>query len=259
MTDCSTDIIYAIGGKVAEMMRAQGGFYSNPPPGLKDPMEWTHGHRFFDFFAHNQEARKDFNDYMSARREGYQLQWFDIFPVHERAVQKPVDDANGVLVCDVGGGHGHELVKFQQKYPDTKGRLVLEDLESTFDGLSLPAGIEAVPHDFFQPQPVTGARFYYMRQIMHDWSDEDCRTILGHLVGAMDADSTLLIDDYVMPPTDAEFRAVHMDVCMMIYLRSEERTQRRWTTLLESAGLEVVKVWTPETGFESVIETKLKQ
>ena len=104
-----------------------------------------------------------------------------------------------------------------------------------------------------------GARFYYMRQIMHDWSDDECRIILGHLIKVMNKDSRLLIDDYVMPPTDAEFRAVHMDVCMMICLRSEERTQRRWKALLDSAGLQIEKIWTPETGFESVIETRVKE
>lgn len=252
------------------MMRAQNGFYSNPPAGLKDPMEWTFGHRFFDFFAHNKEHRDAFNDYMAARREGYQLQWFDIFPMHERIAgnpvqsaeqaQNPAQSAEHVLVCDVGGGHGHELVKFHERFPNVKGRLVLEDLASTFENISLPPAIEKLAHDFFQPQPVKGARFYYMRQIMHDWSDDECRTILGHLVQAMDAaESRLLIDDYVMPPTDAEFRAIHMDVCMMIYLRSEERTERRWRSLLNSAGLEIVKVWTPETGFESIIEAKVKQ
>lgn len=242
------------------MMRAQRGFYSNPPDGFKDPMEWTFGHRFFDFFAVNEEHRIAFNDYMSGRREGYQLQWFDIFPIHERITED--QSADDLLVCDVGGGHGHELVKFQERFPSAKGRLVLEDLKSTFEGLSLPAGVEAIPHDFFQPQPQKGigARFYYIRQIMHDWSDDECRTILGHLVQAMDpVRSRLLIDDYVMPPTNAEFRAIHMDVCMMMYLRSEERTERRWQNLLASAGMEIVKIWTPETGFESIIEAKVKQ
>lgn len=93
---------------------------------------------------------------------------------------------------------------------------------------------------------------------MHDWPDGECHTILKHIVEAMSADSRLLIDDYVMPPTDAELRLVHMDICMMMYLRSEERTERRWRNLLSSTGLELVKIWTPETGFESIIETRLK-
>jgi hypothetical protein len=101
------------------------------------------------------------------------------------------------------------------------------------------------------------ARFCHMRQIMHDWSDAECNTILAHLVRAMDKDSRLLIDDYVMPSTGAGFRAINMDVCMMMYLRSEERTERRWRRLLKSANLEICRIWTPENGFESIIEARI--
>lgn len=87
-----------------------------------------------------------------------------------------------------------------------------------------------------------GSRFYYMRHIMHDWSDGRCRIILGQLVRAMDAQSRVLIDDYVMPPIGADFRATHMDVCMMMYLRSEWRTETRWIKLLDSVGVVIVKI-----------------
>lgn len=138
------------------MMRKQGGFFPNPPEGLLDPMEYTHGYRFFDFFTQNEEHRQAFNDYMAARREGYQLQWYDIFPARERLAVSPVKTLDEVIVCDVGGGQGHELVKFKERYPDLRGRLVLEDLETSFEGVKLPEGIEMLAHDFFKPQPIQG-------------------------------------------------------------------------------------------------------
>lgn len=93
-----------------------------------------------------------------------------------------------------------------------------------------------------------------MRQIMHDWSDADCNAILAQLVRAMDQDSRLLIDDFVMPSMGAGFRPIHMDICMSMYLRSEERSERKWEHLLRSAGLEMCRVWTADGGFESIIE-----
>lgn len=96
---------------------------------------------------------------MSARREGHQLQWFDIFPVNGRIAENPVKRAEDALVCDVGGGHGHELVKWQENFPDVPGRLVLGDLASTAEHLSLPLGVEKMAHDFLQLQPVNDARF----------------------------------------------------------------------------------------------------
>jgi demethylsterigmatocystin 6-O-methyltransferase len=102
------------------------------------------------------------------------------------------------------------------------------------------------------------SRIYYMRQIMHDWPDKKCHTILTHIAQAMDHDSRLLIDDYVMPPVGAEFRPIHMDICMMMYLKAMERTETQWRNLLEGAGFEVIKIWTPPTSFESIIEAKIK-
>lgn len=279
LTAFSTEVVYGIGGKIVDMMRTQG-FHPYGENGFKDPMEWAHGHRFFDFFAANDEHKQNFDDYMAARRVGTQLQWFDIFPAETLIDDKPLRDSNEVLVCDVGGGQGHEIAKFHERFPDKVGRLVLEDLARSFQGVKLPAKIEMVAHDFFQPQPVKGqykwpvkaydwidisvdnnhsigARIYYMRQIIHDWPDDECREILAQITQAMNKDSRLLIDDYVMPATGADFRTIHMDITMMLYQRSEERTERRFRNLLESAGLEVVHIWTPPTSFESIIETRL--
>ena len=137
------------------MTRKQG-FHQFPGPGLKDPMEYALGHRFFDFFAVNDEHKIAFDDYMAARRAGTQLQWFDIYPAAERLESSPLKNPQDVLVCDVGGGQGHEIVKFRERYPDLTGRLVLEDMARTFKGLELPKSVEMVPHDFFKPQPVKG-------------------------------------------------------------------------------------------------------
>jgi hypothetical protein len=49
-----------------------------------------------------------------------------------------------------------------------------------------------------------------------------------------------------------------MDICMLMYLRAIERTQTQWEALLESVGLEIVKIFTPANGFESVIEARRK-
>lgn len=110
------------------------------------------------------------------------MQLFDICLVGERVEADAVSESEQVLVCDFGDGHGHELVNFEERYPHLQGRLVLEDLASIFEGLELPPGTKIVPHDFSKSQPIQAARFYYMRQIMHDWWDEECCIILRHLV-----------------------------------------------------------------------------
>ncbi|KAK4888850.1 hypothetical protein LTR27_012311 [Elasticomyces elasticus] len=256
-----TELLYPIGGTITSLMRTQG-FHQFAEDGLKDPFEHAFGCTLWEFLTTNEEHKAAFDLYMAARRPASQKSWFEVYPAAQRLIEMSTLKENDVLLVDVGGGLGHEVVGFQKAFPEAVGRMVLQDLPATLESVKLPNGIETMGHDFFQPQPVKGklvfgARIYFLRQIMHDWMDSKCRTILQELVAAMDSDSRLLIDDYVMPATGAEFRPIHMDICMMLYLRAVERTRSQWVALLESVGLEIVEIFTPTNGFESVIEAKL--
>ncbi|TKA82824.1 hypothetical protein B0A55_01072 [Friedmanniomyces simplex] len=251
-----TELFYPIGANITSLMRTQG-FHQFAEDGLKDPFEHAFGCTLWDFFAINEEHKTGFDLYMAARRPASQKAWFEVYPAAQKLAEMPALKEGGVVLVDVGGGHGHEVAGFKKAFPDIVGKMVLQDLPATLESAKLPKGIETMVHDFFQPQPVKGARIYYLRQVMHDWMDSKCNTILQYLVAAMDKNSRLLIDDYVMPVTGAEFRPIHMDIAMMLYCRAIERTRTQWAALLESVGLEIVEVFTPENGFESVIEAKL--
>lgn len=71
--------------------------------------------------------------------------------------------------------------------------------------------------------------------------------------------SRILIDDYVLPNTDASFRGAAMDFWMMMIASGMERTLSQWEKLLEASGLEIVKVWGIHSGHEQVIECQLKE
>lgn len=61
--------------------------------------------------------------------------------------------------------------------------------------------VEFCPHDFFEENPVKGADVYWLRYIMHDWSDEFCVRILRGIGRSMGARSRILICDQVMNTT----------------------------------------------------------
>ena len=105
----------------------------------------------------------------------------------------------------------------------------------------------------------TGARAYYFRNICHDWSDEHSQTILTNTAKSMEKGySRILIDDYVLPNTGASLRGSSMDFLMMMYASGMERTRHQWETLLAASGLEIIKVWGEDSGYEQVIECQLK-
>jgi len=72
--------------------------------------------------------------------------------------------------------------------------------------------------------------------------------------------SKLLINDFVLPDiyAEADLQPALSDTMMMSMCWDIERTERQWRSLLDSIGLDVVKIWRIE-GAESVIEAILKE
>ncbi|KAL9032797.1 MAG: hypothetical protein Q9214_007806 [Letrouitia sp. 1 TL-2023] len=120
-------------------------------------------------------------------------------------------------------------------------------------------GVEKMPYDFWTPQPVKGAKAYYMRNILHDYPDDKCVTILQNTIGAMGEDSQLLIDEMVVPAKGAHPQATQYDMAMMACLAAIERSEKQWHDLLDAAGMKLVRIVTYNnlTG-QSIIVGKLK-
>lgn len=63
-------------------------------------------------------------------------------------------------------------------------------------------------------------------------------------MSAMTADSVILIDEMIIPRTNANWRTTQLDITMMVCLASQERTREQWDRLLDSAGLKIVDIYT---------------
>lgn len=97
-----------------------------------------------------------------------------------------------------------------------------------------------------------------MHSVLHDWTDEDCRKILKNVVPAMRrGHSKILINENVIPQTNAYWETTSLDIIMMADFASTERTAGDWHELVESAGLKITKIWTAQRGVESLIECEL--
>lgn len=173
-----------------------------------------------------------------------------------------------LIFVDVGGNRGHQCINLKQRYPDLPGRIVVQDQPHVIEEAKanpLPGfgGIEAQSHDIFSPQklkgmshqstPLTrfesnadfvlGARVYYMRYILHDWPDRQCVEILQNLRAGMTEESTIFIDEMVMPESGASWRATQMDLVMACCFASTERSLPEFEVLLNEAGLKISKVY----------------
>jgi hypothetical protein len=141
-------------------------------------------------------------------------------------------------IVDIGGGHGHLLKAILSKAPQAKG--VLFDLPGVVEGASnLPANIERMGGDFFQKVP-SGGDCYTLKHIIHDWSDEQCASILRNIAGGMDPKGSVLVVETVMPESPEPHPAKLMDVNMLAMTEGGcERTEKEFAALFQSAGLKL--------------------
>ena len=232
--------------KLPEFLRNTG--FKNPTRSTECAWQlaMNTGLSFFDWLKEHPERLRNFNTTMTGRSQ-FVNPWFHVFPVKEKLTPESPADSEPVLLVDVGGGKGHDLLAFKQYLGrmEAPGRFVLQDLPETvkdIDGQS--NGIEVMAHDFFDTQPVIDARAYYLHQILHDWSDDDCRRILRRLAAAMvKGKSRLLIHENVLPDINVPHMQALIDIHMMTLMGAMERSNQQWHALLESAGFSIVEIW----------------
>ena len=156
-------------------------------------------------------------------------------------------DKGRTMFVDIGGGAGHQCANLRRAFPELKGKMVVQDVPVMIDMVdkeqAASIDLEHMVHDFWTPQPVKGAKVYYLRTVLHDWQDEACKTILRHLREAMAPDSIVIIDESIMPAKGATARQMHFDLTMMVALGARERTEQQKRELFEVAGLKIRDIW----------------
>ena len=82
------------------------------------------------------------------------MEWY---PVQDRILNDVKQNSDTVVLVDVAGGRGHDLEAFRKRFPQGKGKLVLEDLPAVIDDVkNINEEIVLQKYDFFQPQLVQG-------------------------------------------------------------------------------------------------------
>ncbi|KAI9157924.1 putative o- protein [Paramyrothecium foliicola] len=228
------------------------------PPGPFQDAHKTEDN-MFPWLIKDPPMMGNFNAFMTGQRMD-RKQWFDFFDIDNILLKDAKDDSDATLLIDIGGGEGHDIAEFHKRYPDAKGKLVLQDLPPVIDSIQeLVPAVDRQKHDFFTEQPVKGARCYYFRSIFHDWPDADCINILKQIAAAMTPGySKLLLSEFILPATDAPLYPSLLDINMLTLLNGMERTEAQFEKLLDAAGLKVVKFWTVAPEVEGLVEAVLK-
>lgn len=228
--------------------------YQNPSSSAPFNLAYNTDLPVFEWRKHNPENAKAGQAFMASQRMGQRSVWDGKVPMHDFVLSASDLASDRPLVVDVGGGFGHQCMDLRKHNPALAGRTITQDLPLVHDMISngeelARLGIETQAHDFMRPQPVAGAKVYYLRNVIHNWQDGPSQTILGHIRAAMAEDSIVIVDDVVMPKTHATWKQTSMDIAMMTMLAAVERTADQFGRLLEGVGLRLRDIWTYDDEF----------
>lgn len=156
------------------------------------------------------------------------------------AVLAAYDFGGFTTIADVGGGRGHLLRAVLDTAPSATG--ILFDLPPVIG--SLDEGhprMTAAAGDFFV-DALPAADAYVLMEVLHDWSDEECVTILGAVRRACLDDATVLVVEGVLVDQLADPRSRTLDVVMLAVTGGRERTVDQLAALFDRAGFALGKV-----------------
>ncbi|OQE39953.1 hypothetical protein PENCOP_c006G00060 [Penicillium coprophilum] len=149
---------------------------------------------FWESMSEDPRLGKYFNDYMTLPRTTQEEDFVSFYPFETVFSNSNADD---ILFVDIGGGLGHQAMRVRNAFPRSRGRIILQDLPQVTSKIaanSLP-DVEIMDHDMADPQPVKGARVYYLRGVLHNHADHVSVQYLSQFAAAMSPESRLLIHE----------------------------------------------------------------
>jgi hypothetical protein len=173
------------------------------------------------------------------------------------AVAAAYDFSGLKTIVDVGGATGNLLATILGRHPGPRGILfdmphVVRDAPALIQARGLADRITIEAGSFFESVP-TGGDAYLLSHIIHDWSEDQCLTILGNCRRAMKPGSRLLIVEMVLPAGDTPHPGKMLDIVMLALPGGQERAEPEYRALLGKAGFRLARV-VPTESAVSVVE-----
>jgi hypothetical protein len=204
------------------------------------------GMPIFDYLAQHPEEASLFSETMV----GFHSQ-------EPPAVAEAYDFSGFKTIVDVGGATGNLLAAILKRYSKPKGILfdmphVVRDAPDLLRECGVAERVSIQSGDFFKGVP-EGGDAYLLSHIIHDWTEEQCVTILDNCHKAMAPDGRLLLVEMVLPAGDIPHPGKMLDMVMLVLPGGQERTECEYAALLSKAGFRLTRV-IPTASAASVVE-----
>jgi O-methyltransferase domain/Dimerisation domain len=169
------------------------------------------------------------------------------------------DFSKAKKIVDIGGSHGTLLAAVLKKNLGTSGIVI--DLPNVADRArqalqanGLGGRAEAIGGDFFVDVPEGDV--YLLKQILHDWNDDQCRTILANCARRLAGGGRIYIVEMIIPDDNSPSFASLMDLNMMVMLPGRERALKEYKVLLDASGLKFERALPTHSPFQIIEASK---
>lgn len=195
----------------------------------------VHGAGLFDYLATHPEEASLFNAGMLGNS-----------PAHARLVAASYDFSAMSRVVDVAGGRGRLLATILEHNPHLRGTLfdlppVIEDARHLINDAGVADRCAFVGGDFFEAVP-EGGDAYILRNIIHDWGDDQAIAILKTCRRAMaDGACLILVERYLADDPREAMLVLHADLEILVNVGGRERTTDEYAALLARSGLRLAR------------------
>ncbi len=201
--------------------------------GARSVWEVAHGMPLFAYFADHPDASAVFQQGMTA-----------FSGIEAQAVADAYDFSGIHSLVDVGGGHGLLLATIVAANPGLSGVLfelpfMAEGARTLLDEHAVGERCRIEVGDFFASVPAGDA--HILKNIVHDFDDEQASTILRNCRAATPTGGRVLIVQEALPPGDAPSFGKLLDLQMLL-IGGRERTEADYRALLDGSGYELTRI-----------------
>jgi hypothetical protein len=155
-----------------------------------------------------------------------------------------VDTTDAQVAVDVGGATGTLLAALLRANCALSGVVldlphVMPGARAAMEAAGLASRCELVGGDFFSSVPAGDV--YLLKQVLHDWDDDQSVSILANCARAMNGKGRVFVVEMVIPDDGRPGPAQLVDLNMLVMLPGRERTLSEYQRLFERAGLRFVR------------------
>ncbi len=215
----------------------------------ESPFQHVNGESFWDYLRSNPEDGDAFNRMFAELRADEHV-----------AITNAYDWGGVRVVVDVGGGNGSLLATILERHPPLRGIVfdqegVLPSADEHLTTRRVRERCDLVNGSFFSSIDVNGD-VWLLSQILHDWSDAECRIILDNIRSCMTAEDRVLVAEMLTVPGNPDPVVGMLDIQMLtLFGNARQRTVAEYRDLFSRCGLQLTRVIPTASRF-SIVEAQ---